>query len=59
MKNLEYTDIFQKVHTHKQVLKKNIVDGLTHIVMEEKNVSEKSFSKIDEIVSEVKLKISK
>ena len=56
--NLEWTDIFQNEHTHEDTLKKDIIDGLVHIVMDENKISEKSFSKIDEIVKKVKDKIN-
>jgi len=53
MKDLSYTDIFNKKHTHKEVLKKNVKDGLVHILMEERKVSEKAFKALDELCNEV------
>lgn len=55
--NLEWDDIFRNKHTHDDVLKKNVIDGLVQIIMDENKISEKSFNKIDEIVDVVKNKI--
>ena len=56
-KSLEYTDIFGKKHDHTDVLRKYVKDGITHILMEERGVSEKSFKQLDELMSEVSNKI--
>jgi hypothetical protein len=53
MKDLSYTDIFNKKHSHKEVLKKNVKDGLVDILMEERKVSEKAFKALDNLSDEV------
>jgi len=57
-KNLEWEDIFGKKHSHIDTLKKDIVDGLVHIIMDENKISEKAFEKIDDVISDVKSKIN-
>jgi hypothetical protein len=54
MVNLEWKDIFGKIHTHDETLKKLIIDGMVNIIMSENGVSEKSFEKIDQIYDRVK-----
>lgn len=53
-KNLAYKDIFGKEHTHQEELKKSLVNGLLSILEEEKHISEKDFSKIDENILLIK-----
>lgn len=55
--NLEWKDIFGKKYSHQATLKKNIKDGLVSILMDENNISEKNFKKIDDIYNEVGEKI--
>jgi hypothetical protein len=54
MDNLEWKDIFGKIHTHDETLEKLIIDGMVNIIMSENGVSEKSFEKIDQIYDRVK-----
>lgn len=56
-KDLSWKSIFGKKYTHKETLKKNVIDNLVRILMDEKGISEKSFTKIDEIIDKVKEKI--
>lgn len=56
--DLSWKSIFGKEYTHEDTLKKRLIDGITHIVMEENGVSEKSFGKIDEIIAQVKEKVT-
>lgn len=58
MINLGYKDFFGKEHKHNDVLKKDVLDGIVHIVMEERSISEKSFSQIDEVVDMIKLNLN-
>ena len=55
--DLSWENIFGKKYTHEETLKKNVIDGLVRILMEENELSEKSFKQIDEIVKKVKEKI--
>lgn len=58
MKDLGYTDIFRKEHKHGDELRKDVEYGLVNILMDENKISEKSFSRIDELRVEVKSKIT-
>lgn len=55
--DLSWENIFGEKYTHNETLKKKVIDGLVHILMEENKISEKSFNQIDEIVDEVREKI--
>lgn len=57
MKNLGYTDFFGNEVTHEQALRKNIIDGLVHIIMDEREISEKAFKSVDEVREEVENKV--
>ncbi len=52
--DLGYKDIFNKEYTHNEVLKKDVLYGILHIIMEEKKISEKSFGQIDKTLELVK-----
>ena len=47
--NLEHETFFNKTVTHDEALRKNVKDGLIHIIMEEQSISEKAFTQIDKI----------
>jgi hypothetical protein len=53
-KDLSYNTIFGKSVSHDQELKNRIISYIVDILMEENGVSEKSYSKVDEIVTNVK-----
>ena len=53
MKDLSWIDIFGKKHTHAETLRKNVRDGIIHILMEEKHISEKDFNTLDSLKEEV------
>lgn len=48
--DFSYTDFFGNKVSHQDAIFKKISSGLTRIAMEEKSVSEKDFSRIDEIM---------
>lgn len=52
--NLGYKDFFGKEVLHEQALQKRIRDYVHHIIMDERQISEKSFKQLDEIFKEVK-----
>lgn len=52
--NLSYTDIFGKIHTHDEVLKQNVIDRITQIIIDELGLSEKNFKQYDIVSSYVK-----
>ena len=51
--NMGYVDFFGKQISHTDALKKNIKDLLCNIIMEEKNISEKAFSSIDDVYLQI------
>ena len=57
MKDLSYTSFFGKKVSHKEALRKDLLDGILHILMQEENISEKDFSRIDGAMDRVNRKI--
>ena len=53
MKSLAYKSFFGDSVSHEEELKKRISDSITDIIMEQEKVSEKSFSKVDDIIKRV------
>lgn len=51
--NMGYTDFFGKKVSHEDSLKKRIRDLITHIVVSDRGISEKSFSEYDNVIKEV------
>ena len=54
MKDLSYKHIFNGQVSHRDALKERVSGSLCDILMQEKEVSEKSFSQVDDIVKIVK-----
>lgn len=52
--NLSYTDFFGKEITHDVALKKRIQDFIIQIMIDEFSISEKDFTKYDEIIKKVR-----
>lgn len=59
MKDLSYKNFFGEKISHEDALLSKISSMLSSIIMEERNISEKSFSKIENIMKEVKELVSK
>jgi len=53
MKDLSYNHIFNGKISHRDSLKKMVKDHIVNIIMEENSISEKSFSKVDDIIKKV------
>lgn len=53
MKDLSHKTIFGKEVSHEDELKSRIKSKIVNIIMDEESVSEKSFSKVDDIVNRV------
>lgn len=60
MKDLSYTTIFpnKKTISHEESLKEKVKSNIVHIIMEENKISEKAFSKFDQVINLVKDKFS-
>ena len=56
-KDLSYTDFFNKKIDHKEAFLKYLKSGLYEIIMDEENISEKSFSETDEVIEKVDKKL--
>jgi len=52
--NLSYKTIFGKEVTHNEALQKRIRDLITQIVVDEVNISEKDFTRYDQVIENVK-----
>ena len=52
--NMGYKSFFGKEVSHEDALQDRIRSLIIHIVTEERNISEKSLSKYDEVIDEVK-----
>ena len=52
--NLGYKTIFGKEVTHNEALQKRIRDNITQIIIEEKQISEKDFTRSEEVMNNVK-----
>lgn len=52
--SLGYKTIFGNNVSHEEALQKNIRDLVSNIIMEERGISEKSFSSIDNVMEEVR-----
>jgi hypothetical protein len=52
--NLGYKTIFGKEVSHEEALQKTIRDLIINIIVDERNISEKSFKEYDKVISEVK-----
>lgn len=52
--NMGYTNFFGKEISHNEALQKSIRDNLTHIITDERGISEKAFSDYDSVMAEVK-----
>ncbi len=57
-KDLSYTTIFGKKVSHQEEFKNRLRSGIMQILMDERGVSEKSFTRLDELQNEVKNKLS-
>ena len=53
MKDLSYKHMFKGKISHEDALKERVKSDLISIIMEEEGVSEKSFSSVDKIISDV------
>jgi hypothetical protein len=60
MKDLSYTTIFpnKKTISHEESLKEKVKSNIVNIIMEENKISEKAFSKFDQVINLVKDKFS-
>lgn len=52
--NMRYRDFFGKEISHENALQKRIRDLIVGIIVEERGISEKSFSLYDSVIDEVK-----
>lgn len=52
--NMAYIDFFGKKVSHQEALQKRVRDSITQIIMDERGISEKAFSSVDDVMEEVK-----
>jgi hypothetical protein len=52
--SMGYTDFFGNKVTHETSLQKKIRNLVTDVIMEERGISEKAFSSVDDVIREVK-----
>jgi hypothetical protein len=53
--NMRYKDFFGKEISHNEALQKFFRDTLVNIIVDERGISEKSFSMYDDVINEVKV----
>jgi len=52
--NMSYTSFLGKEVSHDEALQKSIRDSITHVITDERKISEKAFEAYDSVMEEVK-----